>query len=108
MIPIYLIKKHLNIDYSFTDDDDYLMMLENVAVKLVEKHIDKPIKDMLDKGENLQSPLVQAILLQIANMYQSRESVAFSNAVEIPRSYDYILSLYKDYSIKEESGGIFK
>lgn len=108
MIPIYLIKKHLNIDNSFTEDDDYLIELERVALALVEKHIDKPIKDLLDEGGELPTPLSQAVLLQIGNMYQSRESVAFSNAVELPKSYDYILDMYKDYSKKEKDGGIFK
>lgn len=108
MIPIYLIKKHLNIDDSFTDDDDYLIELERVALALVEKHIDRPIKDLLDEGGELPTPLSQAVLLQIGNMYQSRESVAFSNAVELPKSYDYILDMYKDYSKKEKDGGIFK
>lgn len=108
MIPIYLIKKHLNIDDSFTEDDDYLIELERVALALVEKHIDRPIKDLLDEGGELPTPLSQAVLLQIGNMYQSRESVAFSNAVELPKSYDYILDMYKDYSKKEKDGGIFK
>lgn len=108
MIPIYLIKKHLNIDDSFTEDDDYLIELERVALALVEKHIDKPIKDLLDEGGELPTPLSQAVLLQIGNMYQSRESVAFSKAVELPKSYDYILDMYKDYSKKEKDGGIFK
>lgn len=108
MIPIYLIKKHLNIDDSFTEDDDYLIELERVALALVEKHIDRPIKDLLDESGELPTPLSQAVLLQIGNMYQSRESVAFSNAVELPKSYDYILDMYKDYSKKEKDGGIFK
>lgn len=108
MIPIYLIKKHLNIDDSFTEDDDYLIELERVALALVEKHIDRPIKDLLNESGELPTPLSQAVLLQIGNMYQSRESVAFSNAVELPKSYDYILDMYKDYSKKEKDGGIFK
>ena len=98
----------MNIDDSFTEDDDYLIELERVALALVEKHIDRPIKDLLDEGGELPTPLSQAVLLQIGNMYQSRESVAFSNAVELPKSYDYILDMYKDYSKKEKDGGIFK
>jgi len=47
------------------------------------------------------------MLLFIGNMYLSRESVTFGNAVEIPLSYNYLLDLYKDYSKKEDVGGIF-
>lgn len=107
MIPIYLIKKHLNIDDSFKEDDEYLMNLEHVAAKIVEKHIDKPLNEMLDDKGDIPNPLIQAILLQIGNLYQSRESVAFTNAVELPNAYNYILDLYKDYSKKSNEGGIF-
>lgn len=106
-IDLNTIKKHLNIDTEFTEDDDYLMMLEGVAEISVEKHIDKSLTELDDGEGNLPSPLKQAMLLFIGNMYLSRESVTFGNAVEIPLSYNYLLDLYKDYSKKEDVGGIF-
>ncbi len=106
-IDLETIKKHLNIDSQFTDDDEYLTMLENVAEVSVEKHIDKGLTELEDGEGNLPSPLKQAMLLFIGNMYLSRESVTFGNAVEIPLSYNYLLDLYKDYSKKEDVGGIF-
>lgn len=106
-IDLETIKKHLNIDTEFIEDDDYLMMLEGVAEISVEKHIDKKLTQLDDGEGNLPSPLKQAMLLFIGNMYLSRESVTFGNAVEIPLSYNYLLDLYKDYSKKEDDGGIF-
>lgn len=106
-IDLETIKKHLNIDSEFTEDDDYLMMLEGVAEISVEKHIDKSLAELDDGEGDLPSPLKQAMLLFIGNMYLSRESVTFGNAVEIPLSYNYLLDLYKDYSKKEDVGGIF-
>lgn len=106
-IDLQTIKKHLNIDTEFTEDDDYLMMLEGVAEISVEKHIDKKLTQLEDGEGKLPSPLKQAMLLFIGNMYLSRESVTFGNAVEIPLSYNYLLDLYKDYSKKEDDGGIF-
>lgn len=105
-IDLSTIKKHLNIDESFKDDDEYLLMLEKVAEKSVAKHIDKDLAELEDGGE-LPSPLLQAMLLFIGNMYNTRESVTFGSAMEVPLSYNYILDLYKDYSKKEEFGGIF-
>lgn len=105
-IDLSTIKKHLNIDESFKDDDKYLLMLEKVAEKSVAKHIDKDLAELEDGGE-LPSPLLQAMLLFIGNMYNTRESVTFGSAMEVPLSYNYILDLYKDYSKKEEFGGIF-
>ena len=39
-IQLYQVKKHLNIDEDFRDDDEYLMSLVEVAEKVVEKNID--------------------------------------------------------------------
>lgn len=100
------IKRHLNIDSGFTDDDEYLQMLEGVAFDVIERHIDHQLNDLLVDGA-LPKPIQQAALLYIGNLYQSRESIAFTNAIEIPFAYDYILSLYKDYSKREENGGTF-
>ena len=105
-ITLDTIKKHLNIDSGFTEDDVYLTMLSDVAVEVIEKHIDKDISDLLVDGE-LPNPILQAALLYIGNMYANRESVSFASAQEIPFAYDYLLSLYKDYSKKEVNGGTF-
>ena len=93
------VKKHLNIDDYFTDDDLYLEALMNVAEKVVEKHIDIGLDIVAGyNGGELPSPLIHAMLLFIANMYANRESVAFASASEIPLSYQYILDLYKCYN----------
>lgn len=93
------IKNHLNIDEDFKDDDTYLLYLANVAENVIEKHIDNNLSVLLDQRGNLPSPLCQAMLLFIGDMYQSREAVAFnSNPVEVPLSFNYLLSLYKNYS----------
>lgn len=93
------IKKHLNIDEDFTDDDSYLTDLEQVAETVVERHIDSSFDNIIE-GENLPSPLEQAILLFIGNMYLNRESVAFATTQQIPFSYQYLIDLYTDYTKK--------
>lgn len=92
------IKKHLNIDSYYTDDDIYLTELEGVAETVVERHIDNKLSLLLDTNGDLPTPLVHAMLLFIGNMYNSRESVSFSPATEVPLSYSYLLDLYKNYS----------
>ena len=97
------IKKHLNMDEYFTDDDDYLMFLEDVAEQTVQRHIDSNLSVLADEnGGELPSPLIQAMLLYIGNMYSSRESIKFSNVQDVPFSYDYLLSLYKNYNNHKE------
>lgn len=91
------IKKHLNIDADFTDDDDYIEFLESVAEDLVQKHIDKKFDDIIAEEGALPNALLHAILLFIGNMYDNRESVAFANPSEVPQSLTYILNMYRDY-----------
>ena len=41
------IKRHLNIDDEFTEDDEYIMSLYEVAVELVQRHIDMTFDELL-------------------------------------------------------------
>lgn len=91
------IKKHLNIDADFTEDDEYIEFLESVAEDLVQKHIDKKFDDIIAEEGALPNALLHAILLFIGNMYDNRESVAFANPSEVPQSLTYILNMYRDY-----------
>lgn len=94
------IKKHLNIDDFYKDDDSYLTSLYYVAEKVVEKHTDTNLSELADdNGGVLPPPLCHAMLLFIGDMYKNRESISFTSVNAIPFSYDYILSLYKFYGI---------
>lgn len=96
------IKKHLNIDKGFVDDDKYLIDLASVAENAVEKHIDTKLKDLEDKEGNLPSPLLHSMLLMIGSLYAKRESISFSSVQEVPLAYDYLLSLFKNYNGNKE------
>lgn len=95
------IKKHLNIDASFTDDDNYLLSLADVAAQMVEAHIDKPLNELTDGEGNLPAPLVHAMLLLVGNFYANRESVTFASAQPLPHAFDLIINLYQNYSHRE-------
>lgn len=96
-IELERIKKHLNIDSGYTDDDEYIEYLETVAEQIVEKHIDKTLEDIIAEDGEVPTPLLQAMLLIIGNFYDNRESVAYNNVVEVPKTLSYILSMYRDY-----------
>lgn len=98
LLTLSQIKKHLNIDSAFTEDDAYLQTLESVAESLVEKHIDRTFDDILSEEGEIPLPLLHCILLFIGNLYANRESVAYTNAVEVPQSLTYILNMYRDYN----------
>jgi uncharacterized phage protein (predicted DNA packaging) len=96
-IQLYQIKKHLNIDSNFHDDDEYLVSLEEVAEKVVEQNIDTKLTKLEDGDGEIPSPLTQAMLLLIANFYANRESVAFAQSANVPYSYQYLIDLYRNY-----------
>lgn len=99
---LYQVKKHLNIDEDYTDDDEYLVDLINVSEAVVSKHIDDNLNEVAEaNGGELPSPLVHAMLLLIADLYQNRETVAYTTINELPLSYKYLLSLYKNYNSKK-------
>lgn len=92
------VKKHLNIDEFFHDDDEYLNHLVLVAEKVVEKHIDRDFNTLMNGLGELPPPILHSMLLFIGDMYQSRESISFASAQELPNSFKYLLGLYQDYS----------
>lgn len=91
------IKKHLNINEDFNDDDLYLLELAKVTENIVQKHIDRELAELEDEEGNIPSPLAHAMLLLIGTYYASRESVAYVSTSELPHAYDYIIALYKNY-----------
>ncbi len=89
-------KKHLNIDESFKDDDQYLGALIQVAEDAVAHHIDIVLEEMVVDG-NLPSAIHHSILLLVGNLYANREPVAYSSVAKVPYTLDYLLGLYKRY-----------
>ena len=96
-LQLYQIKKQLNIDDEFHDDDEYLVDLAMVAQNAVQRHIDRPFEELENEEGMLPMPLIHAMLLMIGSFYAKRESIAFAATTEVPLAYEYLLSLYKNY-----------
>lgn len=92
-------KKHLNLDESFTDDDSYITLLIKAAEDAVSKHIDKPLVELEDSKGELPPAILHSVLLLIGNLYATREPVAYTSAIKVPYTLDYLLGLYKFYFI---------
>ncbi len=99
MFDLDFVKKHLNIDKNFTDDDIYLEQLAIVAIDIIEKHLNVSIGKLSIEYANGDIPttLQHAILLLIGHLYNNREATTYSSATELPLGYTYILDLYKNY-----------
>lgn len=91
-ITIDEIKDHLNIERSDKFYDSYLLSLLDAAKVVVQKHICDSIDS---KTSDEQTGLARAILLLCGTWFMNRESL--SNLQKGNHSYEYILSLYKNY-----------
>lgn len=94
------IKHHLNISEDFHNDDELLLLYLQASEDAVSKHIDMPLDELVNPKTGYLPKSVEAcILLMIGNLYANRESVAYSTAVEVPLSYQYLIYLNKHYFI---------
>lgn len=101
-LKLYQIKRHLNIDERFQEDDEYLLELAEVAQAMVEKHLDTSLQEIAkDNGGTLPSPIVHAMKLLVAEYYSQREAISYTATQVVPLAYDYLLAPYIDYKPKE-------
>jgi len=91
------VKKHLNINDTFTEDDNYISALILACEGAIAKHLNVYLTDLEDDKGDIPAPLKQALLLLVGNYYANRESVAYTTAVEIPNSYNFLIDLYRNY-----------
>lgn len=97
------IKKHLNIDSFFTDDDNYLTALATASEDVISKYIDFPLSNLEDNQHKLPEALKFAMLLWIGTIYSTRESISSINMSTVPHSMELLADLYRDYKINKEN-----
>lgn len=97
MIKLDTIKKHLNIDNYFTDDDLYILSLKEVSMAAVEADLGCKLCEIYEKYGCIPEPIKHAVLLMIGTFYQNRESVSVAALHPVPLSYQYLLDLYRRY-----------
>lgn len=96
------VKKHLNLDSEFTDDDAYVSALADAAEEVVSKYIDYPLTQLEDENRVLPRSLVQAMLLWIGNAYAIRESVTASAMSPVPHAFELLCDLHRNYTINKD------
>lgn len=93
-----IIKKQLNIDSSFTEDDSYLEWLYMVAEAAVQQYLCANLEDYEDDNHNIPAPIVHAMLLYIGEMYNNREVNAYGVSVTPTTfNFEFLIGLYKNY-----------
>ena len=96
------IKKHLNIDSQFTDDDNYLEALATASEDVVSKYIDYPLEKLEDGEGDIPQALKFSMLLWIGTIYAVRESVSTVNMSTVPHSLELLCDIYRNYTIDKE------
>ncbi len=100
-VDLTYLKKQLNIESDFTDDDEYIMLLEDAAENVVALYCDYPLDKYEDENGNLPQALVHAIALWVSTNYAIRESVSQGLSVT-PHSFELLMDLYRNYTIDKE------
>ena len=94
-IPLELAKKHLNIESSYTEDDEYILAIIDAAEQAVRVHVNEDLDTLAENnGGCIPTPIFQAMLLMIGNLYQNRETYiqAMKNSPQ-QNSIDTIIDL---------------
>lgn len=96
-----LVKKHLNIDAAFHDDDQYICELMDVAEDSVQVHLNMPLAQLAEgNGGSLPPSVMHAMLMMVGNLYANREPVTVGvSSAEMPLSYRYLIGLYQNHTI---------
>ena len=99
-VTLELVKKHLNVEEAFSDDDKYITMLADVAEAKVSKELCIGVEELatIGGGKEIPPPLVQAILLSIGLYYANREEVTYVQTKPLEQGVKYLVSLYRDYT----------
>lgn len=98
MLDLKLVKKHLNLENEFTDDDIYIMGLCEAAEEVVKNAIMPDSQDdLLDEEGDYLPNVRHAILLLVGTWYANRETVSYGVANKIPHGFDYIIQQIKTY-----------
>lgn len=100
-VDLELVKRHLNLESSFTEDDSYLESLIEAGEENVAKDLCVTVEELetIGGGNRIPAPLRHAILLTIGAFYSNRESVTSARLQELPRGVKYLTELYRNYSL---------
>lgn len=91
------IKKHLNIDEDFKDDDVLLLDLASAAENLVQRSINQNLSSLENEEGDIPSPLKLCALTLVATHYADRESVNPAAMTAVPHSFEFIIDRYMNY-----------
>jgi hypothetical protein len=97
-ISLEIAKSHLHIDPEFELDDQYITWLIMVAEASVQAELCVNLEDLEDDKGDIPMPVKHAMLLQVGELYNSREINAYGVSVTATQyGFKYLLDPYRNY-----------
>ena len=92
------LKRQLNIELSFTDEDLLLQHMLDVSTSAVETYLGVHALTGYT-GTTMPKEIIQAIVMLAAHFYINRNMVTFAQGIELPYSFKFLLSPYRYYIV---------
>jgi len=94
------LKRQLNIESDFTDDDILLQHYLNVAEESTLNYLNLYTGSTSGvTGSTRPVSIDQAVLLLASHFYVTRQLVSYGQAYKIPYTMEYLLNAYKEFTI---------
>jgi len=90
------IKKQLNIDADFHEDDEFLELLGESAEDMVAQLLDCSLDELVAQNGDLPASVRHALRMLVDYMY-SQNRGSSSESIDIPNAIFTILKLYRSY-----------
>ena len=97
-ISIKDMKRQLNIELSYTDDDATLQRYIDIATISVQTYCNDGLSGYTG-STSIPLPVEQSIILLATHFYINRNMVSFGQGTEIPYSFRFLLDPYKNFQI---------
>lgn len=95
IITLTEVKRHLNIETTFNNDDGYLLDLIDVVEDVVIDYLNLPTETTYNDSSNTPKPVKQSMLLMVGHLYLNRQIVSYTQGYEIPYTYKFLLEPYR-------------
>ena len=96
-ITLQELKRHLNVESDYIDDDGILQDLIEVTAIAIKNYLNNELSGYTET--NIPLTIKQASLLLAAHLYTNRQIISFANGVEIPYTFKFLLDPYKNFVI---------
>ena len=91
------IKKQLNVDQEYTDDDEFLTLLGESAEDMVSQLIDCDLTELFAENGEMPASIKHAMRMLVDYFY-SQNRGSSSESIDIPNAIFTILKLYRNFN----------